>query len=753
MKKVIIIFISIIIVNFSSATATRAQSTRTRIMPLGDSITDGYIEGLSDEFMVGYRQKLYLDLVNAGYDVDFVGSLNSGNLATPSFDYNHEGHGGWNDNEVAGQVYKWLIDNPADIVLLHIGTNDLTSSPDDVELILDEIDRYSKDTLVILALIINNKKYNHTVTEFNNNVRAMAERRIAHCDKIILVDMENALNYQDDMSDNLHPNPNGYAKMSNVWFTALKPILDNHYQPPPCTPIVPGPDLQAYYTFNQNTGTSVIDSSSYKRTGTIFGATWTTGKMNNGLSFNGIDAYVSIPRINNDEMSITAWFYKNGNDTSHADAIFGAWKWYSDLQFQEGFDLRFHQYTPNTLEFILLTRDKDGVKTSRKATYNLNNSAGRWHHVAGTYNKTTGKQKLYIDGELVSTQEHPPGNTIMPLAYYSDMRIGYSRTNTGYFNGVIDDVRLYNREISDHEVQDIYQGNEPIVTIAVATAGNGSVSVNPDPPYRSGQTITLDAIPDFGWIFNRWSGDLSGTNGHKTLIITDDTKATATFSSASSVGLQAFYSFEEGSGNTLTDLSGNGNAGVIKGAAWTKGKVGGGLGFDDANDLVSIPSINCDGISVSAWFFKNTNDSTHTRAIISGRRWSTVPQNRQGFELRFSLNAPDTLQFIVVTEDQQGNKTSRIAQKNITNSLNNWYHVVGIYKQSTGIQKLFINGQLVKTQKHPAGNTIVPLTYYPDIWIGNSRADKGYFHGVIDDIRIYRRALSNQKVRELYQSY
>lgn len=80
-----------------------------RIMPLGDSITQGFIRSISEDYRVGYRQKLYLDLRDAGYDIDFVGSLNHGILANPGFDYNHEGHGGWSDNEIAGQIYTWLV--------------------------------------------------------------------------------------------------------------------------------------------------------------------------------------------------------------------------------------------------------------------------------------------------------------------------------------------------------------------------------------------------------------------------------------------------------------------------------------------------------------------------------------------------------------------------------------------------------------------------------------------------------------------
>ena len=371
-------------------------------------------------------------------------------------------------------------------MLLHIGTNGLYPSPDDVELILDEIDRYSEDIIVILALIINQKTYNPVVTEFNNNIRAMAERRIANCDKIIIVDMENALTYPDDLNDNVHPNSNGYIKMANVWFPAVEQILTGSYlppQPPDCTPPVPGPDLQAQYYFNEGTGTIAIDASTYNRDGTINGAVWINGQDGSELGFDGIDDYVSIPRVNNDEMSISAWFYKNANDTVYSDAIFGGHKSHLDTQRQQGFDLRFYKNTPNALDFILVTRDVSGTKTRKVARKNFVNSVGNWHHVVGTYNKTTGEQKLYVDGQLVNTQFHPAGNTIVPLAFYSDMRIGYSRVNNGYFNGIIDDVLLYSRPLSSQEVQDLYNPADttpPVISNIQVVPGDTGATITWD---------------------------------------------------------------------------------------------------------------------------------------------------------------------------------------------------------------------------------------------------------------------------------
>jgi len=212
--------------------------------------------------MTSYRQKLYGDLIGAGYNVDFVGSLQSGGSVVPLFDLDHEGHSGYHAaGELSGKnilpnVYNWLGTNPADVALLHIGTNDISAggqSAAEVEGILNEIDRYSPDITVVLARIINRTDMPAEVTtQFNDAVETMATNRIVHGDKILIVDQEAALNYIDDMDGILHPNAAGYAKMAAVWMDALNDFL------PVCGPAAPvitsSPLTAAYvglpYTYN-----------------------------------------------------------------------------------------------------------------------------------------------------------------------------------------------------------------------------------------------------------------------------------------------------------------------------------------------------------------------------------------------------------------------------------------------------------------------------------------------------------------------
>jgi hypothetical protein len=225
--------------------ATEVIIVNQTIMPLGDSITQGSVfNGIdygTNQLRVGYRKPLFDTLGASGYTFDFVGSLAHGQSLLP--DFQHEGHGGYTAFDIAwGRdpntegVFNWLVGNPADIILLHAGTNDLiNTNVTEIEDILNEIDRWEdpfsnpggNPVTVILALIIDqDSKDNPLVAALNDDVKAMANNRIAGGDNIIIVDQHKAVDYLTDMSDNLHPTDEGYAKMTPVWYNALENVLD-----------------------------------------------------------------------------------------------------------------------------------------------------------------------------------------------------------------------------------------------------------------------------------------------------------------------------------------------------------------------------------------------------------------------------------------------------------------------------------------------------------------------------------------------
>ncbi|MEA3492114.1 MAG: hypothetical protein U9R27_09465 [Campylobacterota bacterium] len=213
-------------IGFSIATAEEV-----RIMPLGDSITYGNSEAdLVDprptSMREAYRSHLYYKLRDVAYDGNFVGSEIAGQGVSPSFDPDNEGHPGWHSHRFADHTYNFLNNNPADIILLHIGTNDHIKNAGGVELVLDQIDYFEvqneQPVTVILALIINREEHDPIVSDFNKDLTRVAKSRIKEGDDIIIVDMEHDAGLTTgDYADNTHPNSSGYNKMANIWFDAI----------------------------------------------------------------------------------------------------------------------------------------------------------------------------------------------------------------------------------------------------------------------------------------------------------------------------------------------------------------------------------------------------------------------------------------------------------------------------------------------------------------------------------------------------
>ncbi|MGZ8756133.1 MAG: GDSL-type esterase/lipase family protein, partial [Acidimicrobiia bacterium] len=188
-------------------------SAPIRVMAVGNSITRGVV-GSTDA--AGYRNDLYASLTASGYAIDMVGSQADG----IGFDNAHEGHNGWRANQIRDGVSAWLDLNPADIVLLHVGTNDISDEQSvpaiatEINQILNKIDTWEQspgnnEIRVVLARIVNRSDPTSptglATSALNAAIQTMADSRITTGDHLVVVDMEAALDYPDDMSDALHP--------------------------------------------------------------------------------------------------------------------------------------------------------------------------------------------------------------------------------------------------------------------------------------------------------------------------------------------------------------------------------------------------------------------------------------------------------------------------------------------------------------------------------------------------------------------
>ena len=198
------------------------KATTLKVMPLGDSITDGiFVPG-------AYRNQLWKNIISNGLTVDFVGSMTNG--SSELGDKNHEGHSGWRIDEISNKINGWMDTYKPDIVLLHIGSNDISqkydmnNAPNRLSDLIDKI---------CAKLPAGGKVYVATVTpisyadatSYNSQVKNIVQSKSGQGKPVYLVDMYNALTLNDLAGDGIHPNANGYNKMGDTWFKAIKADL------------------------------------------------------------------------------------------------------------------------------------------------------------------------------------------------------------------------------------------------------------------------------------------------------------------------------------------------------------------------------------------------------------------------------------------------------------------------------------------------------------------------------------------------
>ena len=230
----------------------------------------------------------------------------------------------------------------------------------------------------------------------------------------------------------------------------------------------------AYYKFDETSGTTAADSwGTYP--GTLNGGcTWVAGHTNNGLQFNGTNAYVSLagnPTTSLNDFTIACWVYLNTNN---------GWN-------------RIFDFGTGTNTYMCLTPSAGGgviryiIKYNGSAEQQINGTAalpiGSWQFVAITLSGSTGT--LYVNGAQVGTNA---GMTLKPssLGTLTQKYIGKSQYNDPYLNGIVDDFQIIGRALTASEITGLYNGIPLATHTITASAGSGG-TITP-----SGAVVVID---------------------------------------------------------------------------------------------------------------------------------------------------------------------------------------------------------------------------------------------------------------------
>ncbi len=210
------------------------------------------------------------------------------------------------------------------------------------------------------------------------------------------------------------------------------------------------PSLTLHLKLDENVGNIAKDSSLYENNGTIYNGTWTQGRYNSTIQFNGLSSYISIPHspiLSSDNQTVMLWF--KSFDTIYTDykgLIFKAPNTGYDREFGIEFNLNGNiDFTVGNGSSLWEFTTTDVIQTNI------------WYHIAlvKEYTVTGDIFKVYLNGQLKTSSNvtwHGIENT-------NEIVIGKNTSSskiTRYFNGLIDDIKIHNKILSLQEIQDEY---------------------------------------------------------------------------------------------------------------------------------------------------------------------------------------------------------------------------------------------------------------------------------------------------------
>ncbi|MGI8686135.1 MAG: LamG-like jellyroll fold domain-containing protein, partial [Acidimicrobiales bacterium] len=199
-------------------------------------------------------------------------------------------------------------------------------------------------------------------------------------------------------------------------------------------------------------------------------------------------------------------------------------------------------------------------------------------------------------------------------------------------------------------------------------------------------------------------------------------------------GLVGAWSFDEGTGTTAADLSGSGNTGTLTNATWTaSGRFGGALSFNGTNATVVVPDANSldltTGMTLEAWVRPNAS---------MGSTWRTALMKEQPSQLVYGLYANGD------AGRPRGQLSIAAGERGVAGTAavpaNAWTHLAATYNGS--VLSFYTNGVLVASEV-VSGNILTSTTA---LRVGGNAAWGEFFNGLIDEVRVYNRALSTAEV-------
>ena len=206
-----------------------AQPHTLRILPLGDSITDG-VGSLTGAYRGPLGDRLQQHSI-----VDYVGSRQSGY----SLDNDHEDRPNAKISDIGSEARNLVARYQPNLVLLHIGTNDMNENvnvagaPARLGALIDEIFRDRNDVVLLVSRLVPsaNQATHDRIQAFNDAIPNVLAHPTRANKRAWMVDMKSVT--KADLADALHPNDTGYRKMADVFYEGIQSVVGAGWVAPP----------------------------------------------------------------------------------------------------------------------------------------------------------------------------------------------------------------------------------------------------------------------------------------------------------------------------------------------------------------------------------------------------------------------------------------------------------------------------------------------------------------------------------------
>lgn len=458
----------------------------------------------------------------------------------------------------------------------------------------------------------------------------------------------------------------------------------------------------AWWKMDENTGTSsTADSSGNANNGTMNGAMtagdWVPGKLGSALDFDATDDYIAIgsPAILDDlsQLSFSAWIFPRSEGEGAQGRIINKM-----VGTAGGWRVEFYASGTNAIKLSVGYSTTNLQRTAADNSVTLN----QWNHVSVTWDGTSNATgvRIYINGVETTYQQTINGSPSREADASNSYQIGNNETQAGTWDGLIDDVRIYNYVRTPAQVMWEYNQGAPIAWWKLDecvgnTAFDSAKNGNEDAAGNNG-TITIGA---------------SGSN-------------TSAGTCSSGMSTEAW------------------NNGAI-------GKRGASLDLDGTDDRVTItdPSTNSSldvtSFTLSGWFYwKGLAGAAESDWLLSkasdatgeSNYWLGWDNNDDVYTCGFYDADTDNANFVTLAG---------------TPTLNQWYHITCSFNDDTNTMRLFLNGLQVAESTN---QTLNPSTVQNNSSIRIGEAFSQYANIKADDVRIYNYALTATQVKTVYNN-